>query len=93
MPILALFACDGSQVVTNPVVKYDDDLRINVPFVLCQTGGSNYSWLGIRRVSTKEVIQRGIVMPNDCSSITASLEPGQLVVFVRPLNWRETLKQ
>ena len=26
----------GSHVVINPVVKYDDDLEINAPYVLCQ---------------------------------------------------------
>jgi hypothetical protein len=84
---------DESLVLTNPVVKYDDDLRINVPFVLCQSGGPNYSWLAFKHFSTKQVIQQGTVTPNTCGKATASPEPGDLIVFVRPLTWWEKMKQ
>lgn len=54
---------DESHVVINPVVKYDDDLAINAPYVLCQPGTPDYSWLAIRHISTKQVVGQGIVTP------------------------------
>jgi hypothetical protein len=79
--------------VINPVVKYDDFLAINVGYVLCQPRAPDYSWLAIREVSTKQLMHQGIVMPNTCGKATASPKPGEVIIFVRPLNWREKLKQ
>ena len=83
---------DGSHVVINPVVKYDDDLGINAPSVLCQPGTPDYSWLAIRHISTKQVLGQGIVTPNACGKATASQTPGEVVIFVRPLSWWEKFK-
>jgi hypothetical protein len=83
----------GSHVVDNPVVKYDDDIGINVPFVLCQAGTPDYSWLAVRHVPTKQVVRDGIVMPNTCGKATAAVQPGEVVIFARPLTWWEKLKQ
>lgn len=83
---------DGAHVVANPVVKYDDDLGINAPFVLCQPGTPDYSWLAIRHVSTKQVIGQGIVTPNACGKATAAQKPGDVIIFVRPLSWWEKFK-
>ncbi len=83
----------GNFVAIDPVVKYDDSLRINVPYVLCQPGGPNYSWLAFRGFSTKQLIQQGIVTPNTCGKATASPKPGELIIFVRPLNFWEIMKQ
>jgi hypothetical protein len=82
----------GSHVVTNPVVKYDEDLQINAPYVLCQPGTPDYSWLAIRHISTKQVVAQGIVTPNACGKATASQTPGELIIFVRPLTWWEKFK-
>ncbi len=83
---------DGSHVVIDPVVKYDDDLEINAPYVLCQPGTPDYSWLAIRHILTKQVVGQGIVMPNACGKATASQTPGEVVIFVRPLSWWEKFK-
>lgn len=83
---------DGSHVVVNPVVKYDDDLRINVPYVLCQPGTPDYSWLAIRHFSTKQVVDQGIVTPNACGKATVIQTPGEVIIFVRPLSWWEEFK-
>ena len=83
----------GDFGVVHPVVKYDDVLQINVGYVLCQPGAADYSWLAKTNVSTKEVLQRGIVTANTCGRATASPEPGQVILFVRPLSWWEKLKQ
>jgi hypothetical protein len=83
----------GSIVVANPVVKYNESFRINVPYALCESGGSNYSWLMSEQLSTMQILQDGYVSPNTCGKATASPKPGQLILFVRPLTWWEKLKQ
>jgi hypothetical protein len=82
----------GSIVVANPVVKYDEFLRINVPYAWCGSG-SNYSWLMLGHFSTKQILQHGYVSPNTCGKATASPKPGQMILFVRPLTLWEKLKQ
>jgi hypothetical protein len=83
----------AEHVAIDPIVKYDDTLRVNVPFVLCQSGGSNYSWLAIQKISTKQLINEGVVMPNTCGTATASSNPGELIIFVRALNFWEKMKE
>jgi hypothetical protein len=82
----------GSIVVDHPIVKYDESFRINIPYVLC-SGRSNYSWLGSENFSTKEILHHGYASPNTCGKVTVSPQPGQVVLFVRPLTWWEKLKQ
>jgi hypothetical protein len=84
---------EGSYVVVDPILKYDDSLRINVGYALCQPGGSNYSWLAFRQISTNQLMAQGIVMPNTCGKATASPNPGVIVIFVRPLSFWEMMKQ
>lgn len=83
----------GSDVVDHPIVKYDESLQINVPYVLCGSRGSNYSWLKSEKFSTKEILHHGYASPNTCGKITASPQPGQVILFVRPLTFWEKLKQ
>jgi len=84
---------DVEPVAISPVVKYDDFIRINVGYVLCQAGGSNHSWLAVKQVSTKQLINEGVAMPNTCGEVRASPNPGELIIFVRPLNFWEKLKE
>jgi hypothetical protein len=83
----------GDFGVINPVVKYDNSLRIHAGYALCQPHTPDYSWLALTDFSTDRVIQQGIVTPNSCGSATASLKPGEVIIFVRPLSWWEKLKQ
>ena len=83
----------GSIVVDQPIVKYDESFRINTPYVLCGSGGSNYSWLASESFSTKEILHHGYASPNTCGKVTVSPQPGQVILFVRPLSWWEKLKQ
>ncbi len=83
----------GSIVVERPIVMYDESFRINAPYALCASEGSNYSWLRSEEFSTKEVLRRGYVSPNICGQSTDSPRPGQVILFVRPLTWWEKLKQ
>jgi hypothetical protein len=83
----------GSIVVDHPVVNYNESLRINAPYVLCGSGGSNRSWLRSENFSTKEILQHGYISPNTCGKATVSPQPGQVILFVRPLTWWEKLKQ
>ena len=79
--------------VTNPVVRYGNSLQINVSYVLCRPHAPDYSWLALTSFSTQEVIQQGIVTPNSCGKATASPKPGEVIMFVRPANFWEKLKQ
>lgn len=83
----------GDNVVTDPIVKYDETLRVNVPFVVCYPHVRSYSWLATTNIPLKGLLQQGVVWPNACGKATASPSPGQLVIFVRPLNFWEMLKQ
>ena len=85
-------ACSGLALV-NPVVKYADSIRVNVGCVLCVPHGTNYSWLATQTFSTKEVLQSGVVSQNVCGKATASPQPGEIILFVRPLTVWEKLKQ
>lgn len=76
----------------NPVVKYDDSLRINAGYVLCHVRKPDYSWLAITNFSTKEVLEHGIATANTCGKVTASPKPGEVIIFVRPLTWWEKMK-
>ena len=83
----------GDNVVTDPIVKYDGKFQINVGFVICYPHVRDHSWLATTNISTKQLLQQGIVWPNSCGKATASPKPGELVIFVRPLTWWEKLKQ
>ena len=83
----------GSVVVPNPVVKYDDSLRINAGYVLCQPHVGDYSWLKTMDLTTSRVLQEGITMANTCGTSRATAKPGEVIIFVRPLNWWEKLKE
>lgn len=83
----------GSIVVANPVVMYNEAFRVNAPYALCASGGSNYSWLKLESFSTSQILQHGYVSPNTCGKAKASPKPGQVTLFVRALTWREKLKQ
>jgi hypothetical protein len=83
----------ASVVVTHPVVKYNESFRINVPYAWCQLNGGDYSWLKTMELSTDRVLQQGIAMANTCGKPTAAAKPGEVIIFVRPLNWWERLKE
>ena len=79
--------------VVNPVVKYSDSLRVNAGYVSCQPNKPDYSWLWIQSFSTPDVLRSGIVTANACGKAKASPQPGELIMFVRPLTFWEKLKQ
>ena len=83
----------GSWGVIDPIVKHDDMFGLHIGYVLCRTQKSDYSWLARMTFSTNEVLRHGIVVQNSCSNITALPKPGEVIVFVRPLNWWEKLRQ
>ena len=84
---------NGSIVMDHPVVKYDESLRINAPYVLCEPGGGHYSWLELKNFIMKEVLDHGFASVNTCGKVTVSPQPGQVVLFVRPLTFWEKMKQ
>ncbi len=82
----------GTIVEKHPVVKYDESFRINAPYVLCGAEG-NRSWLDLKSFSTKEVLEHGYASGNTCGKVTATPQPGQVILFVRPLTFWEKMKQ
>jgi len=85
-------AC-GEFGVINPVVKYGDFVEVNVGYVVCEPHGTDFSWLELRKLPTKQLMQRGLVSANTCGKATVSPRPGELIIFVRPLNLWERLRQ
>ena len=83
----------GTIVANHPVVQYDESFRINVPYVVCGSGEGDRSPLGLRNFSTKEVLDHGYASGNNCGKVTATPQPGQVVLFVRPLRFMEKMKQ
>ena len=83
----------GTIVESHPVVKYDESFRINAPYVLCGSGEGNHPWLELKNFNTKEVLDHGYASVNTCGKVTASPQPGQVVLFVRPLTFLEKMKQ
>jgi hypothetical protein len=83
----------GTIVEKHPVVKYDESFRINVPYVLCGAGEESHSPIDLRNFSTKEVLEHGYASGNTCGKITATPQPGQVILFVRPLTFLEKMKQ
>jgi hypothetical protein len=82
----------GAEGVINPVLKYADSIKINAGYASCQPHTADYSWLAVQVFSTKKVLESGVVTPNACGKVTASPEPGEIIMFVRPLSWWEKLK-
>ena len=83
----------GEFGVINPVVKFESTVRINVGYVLCQLPLSDYSWLKVKDISTEQLLRRGFVTSNTCGKTTVSPAPGEVAIFVRPLNFWEKLKR
>jgi hypothetical protein len=53
---------------------------------VCEPHGTDFSWLELKKIPTKELMQTGVVTANACGKFAASPVPGQLIIFVRPLN-------
>lgn len=83
----------GAFGVINPVVRFESSVTINAGYVLCQPQGTDYSWLALKNFPTKEILTEGVVTPNACGKQAARRQPGEVIVFVRPLSFWERLKQ
>ena len=83
----------GTMVEKHPVVKYAESFKINVPYVLCGSGEGNHSPLDLNNFSTREILDHGYASGNTCGKVTATPQPGQVVLFVRPLTFMEKMKQ
>lgn len=83
----------GEFGVINPVVKYEGSVSVNAGYVLCQPQATDYSWLAVKDIPTKQLVRKGVVTANTCGKPIASPRPGELVIFVRPLSFWEKLKQ
>ena len=83
----------GKFGVINPVVKYEDSVRVNVSYALCEQHGKDFSWLEVKNFATQQLLQQGVVTTNTCGKSMVSPIPGEVIIFVRPLNFWEKLKE
>jgi hypothetical protein len=83
----------GIYGVINSVMKYGDSLRIGIDrYLICQPRASDGSRHVIENISTKQVVDQGFVTPNNCGKFTASPKPGELIIFIRPWSFWETIR-
>ena len=85
----------GGQGAINPVLKYDDTLMVYStgyhPSCAFPESVPRARWKELD-FSTKEVLQHGVVSSNTCGEATASPQPGEVILFVRPRNFREKVQ-
>ena len=84
---------DQNGALSLHVEDRDADLRMQVGYASCQLSKPKYSWLFVATIPTREALERGIVTANLCGKATAQPQPGEVIVFVRPLTWWEQLNQ
>jgi hypothetical protein len=89
----------GPDRFKNPQLDAAGNVKINLPLDSRLTGigvlGSKYGMdlCGGVPQSVREVVTRGVVAAANCSSkIKAERHPGEFVLFVRPLTFRERIK-
>ena len=84
--------CGGDGVI-NPAFKYADLLSaytaVEAPSCSLPENAPEARWKEMDPISTKEVLQKGFVSANTCGKVTRSPQPGQVLLFVRPRNFRE----
>ena len=83
----------GDWPVVKPVVKYSHSVSIVAGYVLCEARKPDHSWLAKLTFSVKKVLEYGVVTANTCGKAKASPKPGEIILFVRPLNFWEKLKE
>ena len=86
--------CGGNGAI-NPVLKYDDTLTTystgDHPSCAFPESVPLARWKQLD-FSTKEVLQYGVVSANTCGKATASPQPGEVILFVRPRTFRERVQ-
>jgi len=86
--------CGGDGVI-NPVLKYSDLLKPDTylyPSCAFPQDVPNARWKEIGGFSTQEVLQHGVVSANTCGKVTASPQPGEVILFVRPRTFGEKVE-
>lgn len=86
--------CGGNGAI-NPVLKYDETLTTYStgyhPSCAFPESMPRARWKGLD-FPTKEVFEHGVVSVNTCGKATASPQPGEVILFVRPRNFREKVQ-
>jgi len=85
--------CGGAGAI-NPVIKRDDTLTTYStgfhPSCAFPESMPLARWKEIN-FSTDEVIEHGVASANTCGKVTIALQPGTVILFVRPRNHREKM--
>jgi hypothetical protein len=87
--------CGGDGAI-NPVFKYADSLSIytavDAPSCVFPENMPKARWKEIDPISTKEVLQHGVVSANTCGKVNRSPQPGEVILFVRSKNFGEKVE-
>ena len=84
---------DQNGVARLTLEDRNSDVKIQTGYVLCQSRKADHSWLSILTFPAAQILDRGVVTANHCGKAAASAQPGELILFVRPLTWWEKAKQ
>lgn len=83
----------GPTGAVNPVLKYKDTMKPYTtgyyPSCAFPESMPNARWKEMDPISTKEVLKNGFVSTNMCGNVTASPQPGEVILFVRSRNFHE----
>lgn len=83
-------ACNGMGA-TDPTLTYSDTIAITSDYyILCQAHPPDSPALTF---SVKKVLQSGDATANHCGKIEGSPKPGELIFFVRPPRWWESMRR
>jgi hypothetical protein len=86
--------CGGDGAI-NPTLKYGETLAAystgDHPSCAFPESMPRARWKELD-FSTQEVLQHGVVSANTCGKATASPQPGEVILFVRPRNFREKVQ-
>lgn len=58
----------------------------------CRPGPKHATGRATTKYSMKDILQTGIATENTCGKIKLSPKPGEVIFFVRPMNWFERLE-
>lgn len=86
--------CGGTGAL-NPVLKYDETLTTYStgyhPSCAFPEDMPRARWKGLD-FPTRDVLAHGVVSANTCGKATASPQPGEVILFVRPRNFWEKVQ-
>ena len=85
----------GGDSATNPTLKYSSTLTAYTtgdnPSCAFPESERNARYKGVD-FSTKDILDHGVASPNICGKVAASPHAGEVILFVRPRNFSEKVR-